>query len=199
MKTSADNIERELLVKLRTGDYDAFTTLYQKYKIRLTGNIFKLVKSEELAEEVLQDLFLKVWEIRESIDPEKSFRSFLFRIAENLVMDIYRKAARDKKLQEQLSQHFIESYLHVHEHVANKETQLEIQALIDSLPQQCRKVFILFRVEGKTYSEITELLGISHSTINNHLVRANQILKDQLSTKQLIIFCILSSIVLSGI
>ncbi len=168
--------EKLLLTRLREGDYAAFNALYDRYKIRLIGSIFKLVKSEEMTKDILQDLFLKVWEMRESLNPEKSFRSYLFRICENLVYDRYRKLARDKKMQQHFTQFSQTWYKHVEETVVSKEVSTQIYEALESLPPQCKKVFILFKMEGKSYKEISKQLGISTSTVNNHLYKANQLL-----------------------
>ena len=75
--------EKELLIALRSGDQKAFEKIYQMYSPRLFGKLMKLVKSESNAKDILLDVFIIVWERRESIDIDKSFRSFLFKIAEN--------------------------------------------------------------------------------------------------------------------
>ncbi len=79
--------ERELLSQLKQGDEQAFAKIYNLYSSRLFGNIFRMVKSESTTEEILQDTFLKIWYNRSSINLDKSFRSYLIRIAENKVYD----------------------------------------------------------------------------------------------------------------
>lgn len=70
--------EKTLLFQLKNGDERAFEILYNSYKFRLAGNLFKLLKSDDLVKETLQELFFKIWEVRTQIDPEKSFESYLF-------------------------------------------------------------------------------------------------------------------------
>jgi len=94
--------EKNILLELIEGSEYAFEEIYRSYSPRLFGRLLKLVKIEAQAEEILQDVFLKIWINRRSIDPEKSFRSFLFKIAENKVYDFFRKVARDKNLESQL-------------------------------------------------------------------------------------------------
>lgn len=174
---SGEYNEVELLVKLSNGDKYAFEVLYNQYKYRITGNLLKLLKSEEIAEEILQDLFVKIWDTRQSIDPQKSFKSYLFRIAENMVIDYYRKASRDKKVHDKLMAAATESYSHIEEHIFNKESELLLYSAINLLPPQRKQVFTLCKLEGKSYKEVSELLGISHSTINDHLLKSNRFLK----------------------
>nr|WP_121271281.1 RNA polymerase sigma-70 factor [Pedobacter schmidteae] len=183
--------EVELLTRLGNGDKYAFELLYNQYKYRIAGNLLKLLKSEDLAEEILQDLFVKIWDTRKTIDPQKSFRSYLFRIAENMVMDYYRKASRDKRIQDKLMAATAESYSHIEEHIFNKESELLLYNAIELLPPQRKQVFTLCKLEGKSYKEVSELLGISHSTINDHLLKSNRFLKQHLNPQ--------SGTVLSGV
>src|SRR5690606_24895303 len=94
-----NNEEEKLLISnLKGGDEYAFTVLYNKYSPTIYVNILKLVKAEEVALDVLQELFIKIWNCRESIDPNKDFRAYLFRITYNQIRDFFRKAARDRQL-----------------------------------------------------------------------------------------------------
>ena len=95
MSVSTSN-EKDLLMLLSAGNEAAFEELYHLYSKRLLGYFIKLVKSETFAAELLQDAFVKIWNNRQNIDPDRSFRSYLFRIAENLAYDFFRKAAREE-------------------------------------------------------------------------------------------------------
>jgi len=139
--------------------------------------LIKLVKSEQVAQEALQDVFIKIWDHRHSIDPDKSFRSYLFRIAENAVYDLYRKASRDKALLHQLIAKSATQYSHIEEAIFSKEQDNFLQQAIASLPPQRKQVFELCKMEGKSYDEVSRILGISVSTISDHIVKANRYLK----------------------
>lgn len=172
--------ERELLLLLSQGDATAFEQLYRLYSARLLGNFIRLVKSEAAAAELLQSLFVKIWENRCTIDPDKSFCSYLFRIAENLVYDYFRKAARDKKLQAILINRATGQYLHVEETLYSKESAHALHDAIAALPSQRRKVFQLVKMEGRSYEEVSRLLHISTSTISDHIVKATKFIREQL-------------------
>jgi len=178
------NDEQTLLLLLKSGDYHAFTQLYQRYSLRLLGRIIRLVKSEETAEEILQTLFLKVWERRDQIDPDKSLKPFLFTIAQNLVYDHFRRMALDERFRNEFIKQYAEDYQHIEEDLTFKQTQENVMNAIKALPPQCQKVFILFKIEGKSYAEICETLNISKSTVNNHLTKANSLLKSNLPLYQ---------------
>ena len=152
-----DNInptdEKALLLQLKNGDERAFEILYNHYKFRVAGNLFKLVKSDDLVKEILQELFFKIWEVRTQIDPEKSFKSYLFRIAENLVNDYFRKVAKDKRLLARVVASSSELYLHIEEDMLSKEEALKLQEAINLMPPQRKMVFTLCKLEGKSYKD----------------------------------------------
>ncbi|SEJ57938.1 RNA polymerase sigma-70 factor, ECF subfamily [Dyadobacter sp. SG02] len=175
--------EKVLLDKLAEGDEPAFTALYEKYSLKLYANILRLVKSEDIAKEILQELFLKIWEMRGQIDPEKSFKSFLYKIAGNLVYDHFRKVSRDKKLSDSLLYMLEEQYSHSEESVIYNESLELLNTAISQLPEMRRRVYVLGKIEGKTYEEISAQLGISHSTISDHIVKANRFIKTYLTSR----------------
>jgi len=175
--------EKVLLDGLAEGDERAFTALYEKYSLKLYANTLRLVKSEDTAKEILQELFLKIWELRRQIDPEKSFKSFLYKIAGNLVYDHFRKVSRDKKLSDSLLYMLEEQYSHSEESVIYHESLELIHTAISQLPEMRRQVYVLGKIEGKTYEEISAQLGISHSTISDHIVKANRFIKTYLTSR----------------
>jgi RNA polymerase sigma-70 factor (ECF subfamily) len=173
--------EKELLVKLKAGDKSAFEQIYRLYSNRLFGNLLKLLQSETEAQEILQEVFLKIWQNRALIDPEKSFRSYLFKIAENKVFDFFRKAAMQKRVQNQLLQHSDIDTTLVDKMVSDKENEALLAKAIDHLPPQRKQVFVMVKLQGKTYKEVSDELGISSSTISDHIVKATKSIRDYLT------------------
>ena len=174
--------ERELLSLLKQGNEQAFEKIYKLYSSRLFGNVFKMVKSETTTQEILQDVFIKIWNNRASIDLDKSFRSYLFRIAENKVYDFFRKASRDKKIQAQLFATATEEYEHIETMIHRKENALLLQRAIDSLSPQRQQIFRLIKLDNKSYEEVSRQLGISVSTISDHIVKANKAIREFIFT-----------------
>lgn len=189
--------ENELLIKLRNGDQHAYITLYNLYKMRLAANFIKLLRDDELAKDALQDLFMRVWAGRQNIDPGQSFRSYLFRIAENLTIDYYRKAARERAYQEKMLIADNQWYRHVEEQMLSKENIALVRAIIEKLPEQQRKVYTMHKIDGNSYKEISELLGISLSTINKHVHFAHKFVKAQLLSSPLQVGTLAAIILLS--
>jgi len=196
MRLYSDIDEKQLLVLLRQGDKQAFGELYYQYSPRIYTNLVKLLKSDHLAEELLQDVFVKVWDKRENIDIEKSFRSYLFRIAENQVYDFFRKAARDKKMEAYLINAASEFYSHVEEALYHKENTAILNRAIAQLPPKRRHIFTLCKLEGKSYEEVSRQLGISTSTINDHVVKASRSVREYLLlSKDIAVLVILAALI----
>lgn len=163
-----------LLVQLQQGSEQAFNALYKLHSKILLSNIRNLVKDNEVAKELLQDLYLKVWENRENIDTEKSFKSFLFTIARNIVYDYFRRVSLDKRAKLKLITNAFEFYTHIEENLDFKESTEILKTAVSALPPQCREVYTLSKLEGKSHQEISRQLDISISTVNNHMVKANR-------------------------
>lgn len=169
--------EKSLLLQLKNGDERAFEILYNNYKFRIAGNLFKLLKSDDLVKEITQELFFKIWEVRAHIDQEKSFKSYLFRIAENLVRDYFRKVAKDRRLLVKIVASSSELYLHIEEDMLSKEDAQKLQEAINLMPPQRKMVFTLCKLEGKSYKEVEEIMGINAKTISSHMLQANRFLR----------------------
>ncbi|MEO6134852.1 MAG: RNA polymerase sigma-70 factor [Ginsengibacter sp.] len=190
METNSTN--KKVLVKLlNEGNEAAFEELYYLYSKDLLRFLMKLVKAENFAAEIAQEAFIKIWNNRQNIDPEKSFHSYLFRIAENLVYDFFRKAARDKKLQTVLINIACVEYLHVEEKINREETNLLLRNAIDTLPPKRRQVFQLIKMEERSYEEVSELLHVSTSTINDHVVKATKSIREKLEKYHITFICVL--------
>lgn len=180
MKTIPDFDEKELVGRLREGDEAAFEILYNYYKKRLTGNFLKLLKDDELAKDALQELFTKIWNGRRTVDPELSFKAYLFRVAENQVINAYKRAAHDKKMQESMLLEMEGGYRHIEEDIISAENIALVQAIIKKLPQQQQTAYRLHKIEGKSYKEIEEIMNIAPSTINKHIHSAHKFVKQEI-------------------
>lgn len=185
-----DTISVTTISALKAGNEHAFKEVYQHFSPRLYGNLLKLVKSEEMARELLQEVFLRIWEKRAYIDPEKSFRSYLFQITENLAYDFFRKVAMDKKLLAHMVSVATESYDQVNDLLMRKEYSDLLQSAIEALPPRRRQIFRLCKLDGKSYEETARLLGISISTISDHIVKATRFIRRYCYTHQEILITI---------
>lgn len=191
--------EKSLLLQLKDGDERAFEILYNNYKTRIAGNLFKLLKSDDVVKEVLQELFFKIWEVRAQIDPDKSFKSYLFRIAENLVYDYFRKVAKDKRLLTKLMASSSELYFHIEEDMLSKEDAQKLEHAISLMPPQRKMVFTLCKLEGKSYREVEEIMGINTKTISSHMLQANRFLKNHFGEASTLSISIVLGVLFKGL
>jgi RNA polymerase sigma-70 factor (family 1) len=187
--------EKEIIIQLHNGNVHAFEMVYLIYSPRLYSRLLKLVKSDIHAQEILQDVFVKIWEQRNTLDAEKSFRSFLYKIAENKAHDFFRKTARDKTLETQLIRQSTVNYSLIEKYKSNEDDLATLQKAIEDLPPQRQQVFRLCKLEGKSYKEVSELLDISVSTISDHIVKGTKTVREYFSkhTPALVIFSLLIS------
>lgn len=171
---------KDLLLKLRQGSEPAFNEIYMMYAKTLYQRIFSIVKDSSVTEELLQDLFLKIWQKRDVINPELSFKSFLYTIANNLVYDYMRKVACDKRLVASLMINSVDYYLHTEEAYNVKETNFILTEAINKLSPQQKQVFTLCKIEGKSYKEASQILGITTDTVNSHVVKSSRYIRSYL-------------------
>lgn len=189
--------EHELLSLLRIGSENAFEQLYLLYSPKIYLKLVQLLKQEALAEELLQDVFVKVWEKREGIDLEKSFRAYLYQIAHNLVKDLFRRFAFDRKMLESLINESIQWY-NPHEEAQQASFHKEIlQQAINTLPAQRKRVYSLVKIEGKSYDEVSALLNISPSTVSDHIVKATKTLKTYFDSNDVMTAMLIAALIAS--
>jgi RNA polymerase sigma-70 factor (ECF subfamily) len=174
--------EITVLSRLIAGDLKAFEQVYHYYFSRCLHFVYGYLPSIEDAEEVVQDVFIKLWEKHEQLDSEKGLSGFLFVIARNLVIDRMRRYAAMEKHQLEMKTNSIISLNSSTEQQMNFYELKEIlDRLIDELPTKRRMVFKLNREKGMTYKEIADLLNISQGTVEKQMSAALQVLKERLT------------------
>ncbi|WP_286705846.1 RNA polymerase sigma factor [Flavobacterium sp. 38-13] len=184
MKTQKLYDEQELLRRLKSGDHNAFEKIFHRYKSKMAQNAVRVLRSSALSQDLVQELFIRLWEQRSKIDTDKTLGAYLYKIASNLAHDYFRKAGRDQKLREQLLAISPVTYDPIEKVIYNKEDKLLLDKALSMLPEQQRAVFTLCKVEERSYQEVAELLNISIGTVNNHLTRANRSLRALLQKAQ---------------
>jgi len=188
--------EKSQLIKLKAGDEKAFDYFYKLYSLSIYRKLLKMVKVEFLAGDLLQNVFIKLWDKRELIDPDYCLKAYLYQIAQNSVYDFYRNLAREEKLQTEVKNRMTELVSEVEEKLAYRETQELLTNAIEQLPPQQQMVFRLCKLEGKSYEEVSELLGISKSTINGHIVKATKKVKTALLASHDVAFLVFLAVLI---
>lgn len=173
--------EQELLRKLQQGDKFAFEQLYKAFHYRLIGHLIRLLKSNDLAQEVVQETFIALWDSRSTVQSEKSIMPYLYKIAGNKVINIFKKAAYDQAYRAYLYPILEEGYEQIESTLYNKERRVILQTIIEKMPERQREIFILCKLEGKTYEEVAEELHLSIHTVHTQIKRANQFIKQHLT------------------
>jgi RNA polymerase sigma-70 factor (ECF subfamily) len=171
-----------LAMRIKLGDEQAFELLFRKYHIRLCSFANKFLNDREEAQEIVQDVFAKIWEGRDDIDPENCLKSYLFKIAQNLSINKLRRLKVESKYSEVLKLVYIEQpEFSVHESLIVMELEEHISQSIEKLPTECRRIFELSRVEGLKYKEIAAKLNISIKTVEAQMSKAIRSLRIGLS------------------
>jgi RNA polymerase sigma-70 factor (ECF subfamily) len=171
--------EKELVKKLKEGDSFAFEVLFYKYRNKVKGFAIRLVPAQIDPEEIVQEVFVKLWLKKEAVNPEKDFQSYLFSIAKHLVLD-HLKSAVNRKLyfvgdhfqQDLLADDGLESSLVEH-------AEEKLQQLIKEIPERRREIFLLSRFEGLSYKQIAERLNISENTVDSQIRNALNFLRKE--------------------
>lgn len=172
-------LSKKNIAQLRRGNREVFELIYKEYYNVLKGYVFKIVKIEEEAEDIVHDVFFNVWQNREEIDSDRKFFNYLYTIAKNLSLNylrgesVKRKHKNSIKHSENLSAEIEESY-------DAKKMKVFLLTKISEMPKERQEVFKLSRMEEKNVKEIAELLGISQNTVYYHLNNAVDDLKEHL-------------------
>jgi RNA polymerase sigma-70 factor (ECF subfamily) len=173
-----DAPEQVVLNLLKDGNRDAFVRIYNNYHNALYGYALRFLKVPQLAEDIVQEVFIKVWERRFSIDPSLSVKSYLFTITRNRVFKLIKKISVDHRMR-------MEVAFNVGNNIADPALQLQwqqynmiLEAAIERLPPQRKKVFKLCRQEGKKYEEVATELNLSRNTVKEHMVLAVRSVKE---------------------
>ncbi len=172
--------DTDLIPKLRKGDEAVFEMAFREYYERLCNYANTIVKDMPESEEIVQGTFLTLWEKREEIEIHTSVKSYLYRSVHNTCLNRI-KHQKVKQDHYDYCQSMPEATdISASQQLIGKELELKINAAVEQMPDQCRKVFELSRFEELTYSEIAEKLEISIKTVEKHKMKALRILREEL-------------------
>src|SRR5690606_28093422 len=145
------------LSRLREGSYEAFETVYNRYKRPLASSMLRQLKDPDLVDDLLQELFVRLWERRHAIDPGKSIQAYLYRIAENLIYDAFRNVAKNTRLRDKIRRLTFEQHADMEQQLSDRENSRIIRKAINMLPPKRREVYILCKLEARSYEEVSNL------------------------------------------
>ncbi|MCG8306497.1 MAG: RNA polymerase sigma-70 factor [Cytophagales bacterium] len=165
-------MDRSFILSLKRGDKDAFTTLFHHYADKIYGLSLRMHLRYEDAEEVCQEVFLKLWEMRGSFDESKSLNSYIFTIAKNIVLQKIRKRAYSIALEKYWKTDPPPYTRNTEENVEKKDLEKHLKAFISRLPEKQKNIIGLRMNESLSNDEIAKRLGISKRTVENQIYRA---------------------------
>lgn len=169
----------EIFGKIRDGDEKAFEHVFRMFYGPLCDYAETILGSPEDAEDVVQGLFTQIWAERQRIQVQDSVKSYLFTAVRFRALNVLKHKAMEKKHSEALAE-FIED-LQRSDYSEEETHRIEqIEEALASLPQQCRVVFTMSCLDGKTYKEIGEKLGISVNTVKSHILKAYRDIRNKL-------------------
>jgi len=189
--------EPELFAALAEGDERAFETIYHHYNKRLAPFVDKMVRSPELAEEIVQDIFVQLWLNRHLLQNVNHPTSYLFNIATNKTLDYLKKIANNAKLMERIAIRSTEYGNETEERIIFRESAAIIQMAVSALPEQRKMIYHLSRNEGLTHEQIAERLNISRHTVKNQLVHALKYIRN-FAEKRASVFSIAAFVILTS-
>ena len=161
-----------LVERIRAGDESAFEALFHEYHAPLCSFAYRYVEGRDVAEEIVQEVFLFVWERRETWDVRESVKTYLFTSVRNAAVSYLRHEGVVRRYEAQSLDLFAPSGDLADERLRSNELAAAVQKAVKQLPDRCQLVFTLHREQGLTYAEIARVLGISEKTVEVHMGRA---------------------------
>ena len=163
--------ETDLVLALQDSNLKAFGELFDRYGKRLYHFAVKYLKSSENAEEIVQDVFLKIWINRERLSAEKSFESYLFTITKNGILNTIRKSKSEQAYQNYVKLHPQKNVL-LDEELDFNELEIAYRKVVDKLSPRRKEIFLLSRDRSLSYAEIAQMMNISTKTVENQMTSA---------------------------
>jgi RNA polymerase sigma-70 factor (family 1) len=177
--------DARLTFLIKTGVKSAFQELFERYAPRIYSFSFSYLKNAQDSEELVQDVFLKIWEKRDSLDKTKNTKAFIFKVAVNTIYDFIRRKNIESAYQEFAAANFEQQPDSTWHQVIFDEMIVNLDILVKQMPAERQKIFRLSREEGMTNDEIASKLNLSKRTVENQLYRAIAFLKKHFRTDSL--------------
>jgi RNA polymerase sigma-70 factor (family 1) len=189
MSPYAQHTDNDLFALIAAGDEAAFAEIYLRYTEKLYPHVAKLLDADDWAEEIVQDVFTKLWQVRETLTTVENPNAFLYRIAANRTIDHMRHRSSEVKMQYHIARH-AEDHFHVENEAGEKidARVAGIKEIVEQLSPQRKLIFKLRHEEGLKYEEIAARLNLTKSTVRDHLYEAMKTVRDGLRKKGIFIF-----------
>ena len=178
--------EKEIVEDIKKGMASAFDNLYGAYSHKLYLFAYSILKSQQDAEEIVQNTFFKIWEKRQSIDSNLAFKSFLFTVAYNLTVDLLRERLKERKYREIILKKATSNY-NLDEAIEFGDLLEQVEKIVMELPPRKSEIYQLSRVNHLSYNDIAQKLNISIKTVENSINFSMNFIKKRLGKDSLLI------------
>ncbi|BAV09416.1 RNA polymerase sigma-70 factor, ECF subfamily [Filimonas lacunae] len=182
--------EKELLLRVSNGDEAAFRQLFYQFHHRLGIFIYQVTASHELAEEIVQDVFLKIWTERKQLTTVHNFNAWLYILSKNQALNALRKIVNERRHQQRWSQEQRETEWTEDGSFTDAAIDL-LDKAVQQLPPQQQKVFILSRYQRLTYQDIAQQLNLSRETVKYYLRLAMQSIAQYMTNHTYLLWLVL--------
>ena len=176
---TSGNAEK-IIQRLKKDDKSAVDELFGYYYPRLYHFSKSILKIETEIDDILQEVFVKIWLNRQKISSAETFNSYIFTITKNEVLNLIRSKLKDHTFKEELYLRSVAEEYQTQNHLEYNEIKIAIDRLVEDLPEKRKQVFILSRTEGLSNKEIALQLNISEKTIEDHITHAIKHIKSSL-------------------
>ena len=168
------------IAELRSGNIQVFEVLFKQWYEPLCRYAFSLLHDLEEAEDVAQKTFCKLWEQREKLEIHTSIKSYLYKMVHNACLNVIKQWQMQSEHKEIIAYNSVTAVNCVEQHIAHKELNHRIELAVATLPERCRQVFVLSRMQHLPYKKIAEKLQISPNTVETQMVKALKTLREKL-------------------
>jgi len=165
---------KEDVLGLIKGNKKCFLNIYNRYKDKVYYYTLKITRSDSIAEEIVQDVFVKIWTKRDQINPSYPFPSYLFRITHNHTINILKRNTFEEKVKRNILSKANTSSCETEDTVIYNEYLRILSDAIKQLPPKRKDIFDLSRMQGISHDEIASQMGISKNTVKSQIVKANK-------------------------
>ena len=180
MSNGSDDMVQRWVTALKEDDAKAFDQLFGYYSKRLYYFVLGYLKSKPDAEEIVQDVFYKIWENRKTLKPDLSFKAYIFKIAYRKIIELFQKVAQEQMYRHEIVSTSLDFDNNLEERIDYHSLLELVDIIVDDLPPRQKEIFIKRKREDISVKEIAVLLGITPKTVENHLTEALKAIKSGL-------------------
>jgi len=195
LNSESIHTEKELLLLAAQGSEPAFTLLFNRYKHKLYSYLLSLTTSPQIAEDIIQDTFLKLWKDRASLKAIDYFNAYLFTMTRNLAINSFKRMARETAILAALQPQQNNPAATVADNLSLKEVEQLLHQTIQSLPPQQKLIYTLSREQGLKHEDIAHQLHLSSSTVRNHIVQALRTIRKKIELHSISVIGIMSFLI----